>query len=473
VGDGARGPSIETEGPRYRRRVIGLGGFLGLLSIANIAMCSYYSYIGGACTSANTSAQYEQYGIDTCKYDPEHDWQACFVESNNAGGKMVSSFATSMAFTGQQTLVYTWLAFAILFRSLCHYEWLLSTIAFMLYAVLGVVAYYSFNPFLPYPHQTAATVASLTAYIKPDMYANTGYTFTESDKTQTFVLNDSCDTAYHFNLAFLCLQYASVFIVVLLLVIAFSAERIRRRYPLTVQFPPLLKTTVPCVISFLVLCAYAVMVISKADSSIVNLAIMNNSEVGAANNQFPFAQGSVDICTVMLIVATMSVIRGTTRGSTSAFRLAAGASIFHVALVYPIVFGNYEVMSFNGMFKRGDYLLESPDSIFGTGCRGFWTTYYLSYYNDPASLDIVSISTGNFVHPTKDQADSLCNDTWVAFFAQGVIFVLMHFQIIFCGMVYKSNKGRPSDIYDPQPPTAPHQEPLLQNSTIVVGGTRM
>lgn len=96
---------------------------------------------------------------------------------------MVSSFPLSMGFLGGQTLVYTWLAFAILYRSLNHYEWLLSTIAFMCYAVLGVVAYYTFNPFLPYPHQTAATVATLTYYIKPDMYDDTFIPYTHHDGT--------------------------------------------------------------------------------------------------------------------------------------------------------------------------------------------------------------------------------------------------------------------------------------------------
>ena len=283
--DGTRGESIESAGPKYRRRFLALGACLGLISVVNISMCCYYSYIGGACTNADITESQANIGIDTCKFNQTNSWQACLVESNAKGGKMNSSFATSMAFTGQQTLVYTWLAFAILFRSLCHYEWLLSTIAFMLYAVLGVVAYYSFNPFLPYPHQTAATVASLTAYIKPDMYDKTGYTFTPKEGDATFIFNDSCDEAYHWNLSFLAVQYTSVFIVVLLLVIAFSAERIRRRYPLAIQFPPLKGTNGPMGISFVVLCLYAVMVFSKADSAIINLAIMNDVNVEAATNE--------------------------------------------------------------------------------------------------------------------------------------------------------------------------------------------
>ena len=180
----------------------------------------------------------------------------------------------------------------------------------------------------------------------------------------------------------------------------------------------------------------------------------------------------MDICTVMLIVSTMSVIRGTTRGSTSAFRLAAGAAVFHVALVYPIVFGNVEVMNFNDIWTRGKYCNnEISEELLGTGCRGFWVQYYLSYYNDPTYLaaNPFNLLIGNFVKPTIEQADSMCNDTWLAFGSQGLIFVLMHVQIIACSLVYKSNKGRPTDIYDPQPPTAPAiQEPLLAG-TITVG----
>ena len=354
--DGTRGASIEQSGPKFRRRVLGLGAFLFILSLINIGYCSYYSYIGSACTNTALSdgqqlpfsllAGYIAHtvptglGIETCAFtelnynyssyplesgtgqlpaNPTASWQACMVESNNAEGKMVSSFATSMAFTGGQTLVYTWLAFAILYRSLCHYEWLLSTIAFMLYAVLGVVAYYSFSPYLPYPHQTAATVASLTYYIKPDMYDGSFLAYTPSygnpavagDPVKIYMDNDECQKAYHFNLGFLVIQYMSVSIVVLLLFIALSAERIRRRYPLTNQMPPLKGTTLPCIICVICLLAYAVMIFSKASASILNLDVMKTKDL--PTSVFPFAQGSVDIATIFLIVTTMSVIRGTTR----------------------------------------------------------------------------------------------------------------------------------------------------------------
>ncbi len=434
--------SIEHEGPKYRRRVIALGCFLGLLSIANIGMCSYYSYISGACSSISALVS------TTCKYDPSEDWQACFVQADNTVGKMASVFPTSMAFTGQQTLVYTWLAFAILFRSLNHYEWLLSTISFMLYAILGVVAYYSFNPFLPLPHQTAATVASLTAYIKPDMYDHLD--------------NTGCDTAYHFNLAFLCLQYTSVFVVLLLLIIAFSAECIRRRYPLSSQLPPLRLTRFPVIIACIALSAYAVMVFAKASASITNINIVQDSPSNP--EMFPFAQGSVDIATVFLIVATMSVIRGTTRQSTSAFRLASVASLLHVALVYPTVIGNLEIMNENKMWQMGGDVPENSAFILimDDGCKKFWTLYFGSYYGD--------FTTGVVdVLPSDQQASDLCYDTWVSFVAQSVIFVIMHIQIIACLVVYKNNKGRPTDMgFDPQPPTAPNAEPLLAEGGAVV-----
>ncbi|GMI08610.1 hypothetical protein TrRE_jg2381, partial [Triparma retinervis] len=279
--DATRGPSIEHEGPKYRRRVLFLGSVLGIISVVNIAMCCFYSYVGGGCTNTALSDKtnvdlpdsaiiYLQssqgLGIHTCPFtdigstnstgwrNPTATWQACMVNSNNPVGKMQSAFTTSMAFTGQQTLVYTWLAFAILYRSLCHYEWLLSTIAFMMYAVLGVVGYYSFSPFLPYPHQTAATVASLTEYIRPDMYDDSFFTYTycngdyvPASNTRSCALGstvftavrevqmDDCGKAYQFNVAFLAVQYLSVGVVLCLLAIAFSAERIRRRYPLSDQ----------------------------------------------------------------------------------------------------------------------------------------------------------------------------------------------------------------------------------------------
>ena len=212
-----RGPSIHEEGPKFRRRVLFLGAFLCCLTIVNVTMGSMYSNIGGACLSTATCKAGEP--CKMCEYDIGSDWQACMGMTNNPvtqqAGKMVSNFATSMAFMGQATLVYTWLGFVVLFRSLCHYEWLPSTIAFLLYAVVGVVAYYAFNPFLPLPHQTPPTVASMSVYIREDMY----------DQLD----NTGCDTAYHFNLWFLIVQYTSVGVVVLLLIIAFKATLIWMR----------------------------------------------------------------------------------------------------------------------------------------------------------------------------------------------------------------------------------------------------
>ncbi|GMH96993.1 hypothetical protein TL16_g13331, partial [Triparma laevis f. inornata] len=71
---------------------------------------------------------------------------------------------------------------------------------------------------------------------------------------------ENCDSAYNFNLAFLVVQYMSVSVTVMLLFIAFSAERIRRRYPLVNQLPPLKGTFFPMTICVICLLAYAVMV---------------------------------------------------------------------------------------------------------------------------------------------------------------------------------------------------------------------
>jgi hypothetical protein len=427
--DGSHGESIAQVGPKYRRRVVGLGFLLALISIVNIAMCCYYSYIFGACTQPNTDPSF----IVTCKYDSGTDWQACFAQAGTTGGKFGSSFAPSMAFLGQQTLIYVWLAYAILFRSLCHYEWLPSSISFMLYAVIGVTAYYSFHPFIPFPHQTAATVVTLGAYIQPDMYNDLKTEDDDFDKH----LYPVCDKAYHYNLAFLIVQYCSAAIVVLLLCVGFSANRIRLRYPIQNPLPPLQKTTMPIIVAGMCLILYAVGVGAKAHASLTALKIFKAADSSA----FPFTNGSVDICTVFLITSTMSVIRGHSRSSTSAFRLAAVAAVLHVALIYPSILGNLETMNYNEIWHKNQ-------------CKEFWQSYYKSEYN---SLGLA---------PTDHQATSLCHDTWISTISELSIFTIMHFQVIFCALVYKSNKGRPTDIYDPQPPTVPGylQEPLLANN---------
>ena len=465
--DGTRGQSIVEAGPLFRRRVVAMGAFLFLLTIVNISMCSYYSYISGACATLQTN----QF-IPTCKYDTKwntvknatsgetygwQDMQTCFVQSNfpypqsvledpsKTGnvGKTPTSFPTSMAFLGQQTLVYTWLAFGILFRSLNHYEWLQSTISFMLYAMLGVTAYYAFNPYLPFPHQTPATVVSLTAYVRSDMYDNLP---NNEDGSR-------CDKAYQFNVAFLAVQYMSVGIVAVLLIVALKAEGIRRRYPLASSLPPLKRTTLPCVLAGLTLVCYAVMVISKADASLITVEIFRNAGLKSLQSLFPFAQGSVDIVTVFLIVSTMSVIRGTSRQSTSAFRLAAVAAVIHVALVYPSIMGSFEVMKFNDMWNMGDAVAEdmsfpqNPYLMFligdHPGCKHFIYTYFLTYYNDMTQATLMSHAP--YIAPTDSQAAAWCKDTWVAVYAQVGMLVCMHLQVLACLVVYKSNQGRPTE----------------------------
>jgi len=389
------------------------------------------------------------------------DWQTCYVQANNAGGladmgNMVSNFPTSMAFLGQQTLVYTWLAFAVMFRSLCHYEWLPSTIAFMLYAVLGVVAYYSFNPFIPLPHQTPATVASMTAYIRHDMYKDM---YDDDDDDNEY---PNCDKAYHFNLAFLVIQYVSVAVVLLLLVVALKANFIRMRYPSNNQLPPLSGYKVPVALSAVALCGYTAMVVAKASASITVLDQIRNPSKSqfapeSATYIFPFAQGTVDIATIMLIVSGMSVIRGTSRQSTSAFRLASVAAILHVALSYPSVVGNLKTMAQNSLWTDGSFPtnLISKD---GDGCYNFMYQYYYAYYNELIYWNDSTDST--------DITSTMCRDISVAGVSQLVIFCVMHIQIFACLYVYKNNKGRPTDVYDPHLPTGQNNEPLLHHNLV-------
>jgi len=252
-----------------------------------------------------------------------------------------------------------------------------------------------------------------------------------------------------------------------------SAPLLTRRYPLSNQLPPLKGTFAPVVITVICLVSYATMIFSKGSASLTTLSVMTDSD--SPSSVFPFAQGSVDIATVFLIVTTMSVIRGTTRSSTSAFRLAAVTAILHVSLVYPSIVGNLEVMLYNKIWNLGEPLVDVTDpsafsktfdqGLFGSGCRGFWNTYFLSFYNDQTSPDLVNeVKDDAWVHPNEEQVDALCWDTWISFIAQSTIFVFMHIQVIACSMVYKQNKGRPTDVYDPQLPTAPadpRQEPLL------------
>ena len=234
------------------------------------------------------------------------------------------------------------------------------------------------------------------------------------------------------------------------------------RYPTNNDLPPLAGYKFAVGLSSIALFGYAVMVVSKASASVTMLDQIQNPAEGSPElgYMFPFAQGTVDVATIMLIVSGMSVIRGTSRQSTSAFRLASVAAVLHVALSYPSVVGNLETMKENELWHTGKF----PTNIIardGYGCSNFIYLYFAQYYSE--------------VLPTQDHASAFCRDVKFAGYAQMLIFGVMHLQIFACLFVYKKNKGRPTDIYDPAPPTAPNAEPLLRNNNnvLIVGSSKI
>jgi len=120
--------------------------------------------------------------------------------------------------------------------------------------------------------------------------------------------------------------------------------------------PPLKGYLPAVIISAVAFLLYAVTIIFKAMVSVTMLQQFQDPGQFSIDEayMFPFMQGSIDVATIMLVVSGMSVIRGVSRQSTSAFRLAAVAALLHVLLVWPVIVGNLKVSEPRGEARRGE-----------------------------------------------------------------------------------------------------------------------
>ena len=146
------------------------------------------------------------------------------------------------------------------------------------------------------------------------------------------------------------------------------------------------------------------------------------------NGWLPTKKPYINIETILLIVTTMSVIRGGTRQSVSAFRMASVSSALYVITSWPVIVGNMENMAAAELWPWQD-----RDT-----CNAFFT-------GKP------------FMYPSSSQSKGLCVSTQLALFGSLVVFIAMNLNIFACLRVFVYNKNRQSmteldlaeEAYDP------------------------
>jgi hypothetical protein len=150
---------------------------------------------------------------------------------------------------------------------------------------------------------------------------------------------------------------------------------------------------------------------------------------------FPFKKGTLDITTILFISTFMSAIRGYTRQSVSAFRLAAGTAFAFAVTSYPGYVGAYRFYDFNNFRDDGD-------------CKDF----FLSPTNAPL-----------FGYPSPDDAETYCQSfKWSLAAATGVL-IMMHAMIFLAARTYGDNMHRASAIFEPLEPGLSDALPVLKD----------
>jgi hypothetical protein len=247
-----------------------------------------------------------------------------------------------LSYIGIQAIIFSGIAHAVMHRALRHPSWLTSTIALMFWFVFAIFTYYTVSPILPVAQTTNSTLLNY-------LYYNSGYT-----KFDNFNNGDNdCKTGVTYVWVYL------VFIVLIAItvfaggIIGIYAEGIRYK-KLRKDYEPLQHTEIPVILGALAIVFYVILVSSKMLSSFTQLNAINAFNYtptdAAANGYqmwfpqifFPFAQPFFDLSTILGVASFMSVLRGYTIQSISAFRSAFISAFIFTITTYPPIVGAFE-----------------------------------------------------------------------------------------------------------------------------------
>lgn len=345
-----------------------------ILVIINVVLSSVYGYLYG--------------NIEHLK---EGTWEYCLgAVGTSTSSSTSTTFLKAVASQCVQTIIFSTLTLTTIFRAFNHEEWLPSSISFVVYTLFGAICYFPTYPIIPYPSQMTASIVSLTSFIHPAMYLN----------------NTVCDHAYRLNAFFLSVQYITAFFMLALFLLAVVAEIVRQLSPKPDHGPQLTGIKFPLMIAYISFFSFFIGLIARGHACIITLSLANINS--PAYPTYPFTSASLEASTIFLVVSTMSVFRGNTLHSASAFRLSFVCAVMYVILLYPTIVNGFKMFDLNKLWDHDN-------------CRDFFmeTTFY---------------------SPQDYQANQLCTDTRVIFVSQLISFFLMHFQSVFCGYVFFKNR---------------------------------
>ena len=326
-----------------------------------------------------------------------------------------------------------------MYRALAHPEWLMSTLAFVLYSAIGCLCFFSFSPAIPFPSNLTANVLTLMVFVKPSMYDDVSF----SDETLNRDRGDEeakalCKTAYNFNLFFLIVQYISIALVGCLFVIGVLAESRRRRIGLInndrtqasgghrtnpsatlagfsfANWPTLQGTNSPMFMSLIAFLGFFIMLYGKNAAAITALDCVADLYSNPTTSKivpqtfFPFSAGGLDIVTILFVVSAMAIIRGTTRQRVSAFRLAAAASFLHIVLSYPSVISGWK--------------FSTVHEFWGSNCETYFENNSLWFF------------------PAEDNQSNYCTAVQLSMAGQLITFIAMHGAVLTSIRCYMKNR---------------------------------
>ena len=275
----------------------------------------------------------------------------------------IGELLESLRYVGFQSVVFSLVSHGALNRALRHPTWLPATIAVMIWCFFAVLTYYTIEPIIPVPTETNGTTLLFLYYTKKYIFDN----INSGDN----VCSAAYDTLWGYLTLLLCIL-VNMFGCIL---IACRAEYVRLHLPNRKIFQPLNYTHLPTIICGLILLAYALIVTMKIMTSVTMITAIRNfhqspTEVAIQgtgiwfdNNFYPFQKGSIDINSVLFLGTIASVIRGYSRESTSAFRLAATLAFAYVITSYPGLVGAFRSL-FTSPSTSSLVSVLSPDSMF-------------------------------------------------------------------------------------------------------------
>lgn len=333
----------------------------------------------------------------------------------------VGNMLTALSYVGIQSIIFSAAGLASLNRALRHPTWLPSTIALLMWFIFAMITYYTVSPILPVPNQTNATLLIFMIY--------------GSSKSKYNELNggvNQCGPAYEYLWVYLALVISVVGITLFNLAIAIRAESIKFEDNNRKVFESLKNTEYPLFFATLAMMFYVLVAFSKAFSSGNTLTSISlytiPIEEAAYLRQlwyptiwFPFQQPELDLDTVLYVASFMSVIRGYTIQSVSAFRLAFVTSLVYCISSYPGIIGAFEFYHYNNFAHF--------DSCYG-------------YFLNPST-------TAFFGYPDMDQAQSFCSSFRTAISGSFGLLVCMHGLVIATYFACQANEGRKSLVTAP------------------------